>query len=396
MKLYTELINGECIQLLQNIKDESIDAVVTEPPYCYLNTKAKNSDFDKHFDNQAFVNHCKRILKKTGFVVIFGRGENFYRLNTMFLDAGFKYKEDVVWDKALTSSLFLKLGRVHENISIFTKKEGVIRQSKIPFLEGANVQDIKNKQDAKVSLFKISECIRRINEVLNNTKKIHYLQEFLNGNKFYNKEQPNKNLNIIHEKILYKQEQCVNSLQSIVEGKVEKDIINIPTIIKEPKLKNTYHPTEKPVRLMERLIALVTDEGDIVLDPFMGSGTTGVACIKSNRHFVGIELDEKYYDIAYRRIEDEKRECVKNLFDVLDDETIKELEKQRIIEDKKNTPIHSKTTSERLTQNEINELLGKIKENQKLLDVEKQKEVSKSFEEIEKEVDKEYERLILD
>ena len=63
---------------------------------------------------------------------------------------------------------------------------------------------------------------------------------------------------------------------------------------------------------------------------------------------------------------------------------------------KKNTPIHSKTTSERLTQNEINELLGKIKENQKLLDVEKQKEVSKSFEEIEKEVDKEYERLILD
>lgn len=62
------------------------------------------------------------------------------------------------------------------------------------------------------------------------------------------------------------------------------------------------HPTQKPVRLMETLVKVLTNPEDVVLDPFMGSGSTGVACARQNRHFIGIELDEKYYDVAYKRI----------------------------------------------------------------------------------------------
>lgn len=64
------------------------------------------------------------------------------------------------------------------------------------------------------------------------------------------------------------------------------------------------HPTQKPVALMEYLIRTYTNEGDTVLDNCMGSGTTGVACVNTNRRFIGIELDQDYFDIAKQRIED--------------------------------------------------------------------------------------------
>lgn len=68
--------------------------------------------------------------------------------------------------------------------------------------------------------------------------------------------------------------------------------------------RGKLHPTEKPVDLMQVLIENSSNEGDVVLDPFMGSGSTGVACINSNRKFIGIEIDENYFKIAKQRIED--------------------------------------------------------------------------------------------
>jgi len=67
---------------------------------------------------------------------------------------------------------------------------------------------------------------------------------------------------------------------------------------------NKRHPTQKPIRLMKHLIGQFTDEGDTVLDPFMGSGTTGVACVQTGRKFIGIEIDTDYYEIAKRRIKE--------------------------------------------------------------------------------------------
>lgn len=70
---------------------------------------------------------------------------------------------------------------------------------------------------------------------------------------------------------------------------------------------NGGHPTQKPIEVMEWLIDRLTDEGDLVLDPFMGSGSTGVACINTNRKFIGIELDENYFNITKKRIEDAEK-----------------------------------------------------------------------------------------
>jgi len=72
------------------------------------------------------------------------------------------------------------------------------------------------------------------------------------------------------------------------------------------RFKN-IHPTVKPLKLMSYLVILGSREGDLVLDPFMGSGTTALACIALNRHFTGSELNKDYYDIAVKRIENARR-----------------------------------------------------------------------------------------
>lgn len=88
-----------------------------------------------------------------------------------------------------------------------------------------------------------------------------------------------------------------------LNGKFTPQWTNYPNNVLEIKTERGYHPTQKPVPLFEYLIKTYTDEGMIVLDNCMGSGTTGVACINTNRKFIGIEMDEKYFKIAKSRIE---------------------------------------------------------------------------------------------
>ena len=71
-----------------------------------------------------------------------------------------------------------------------------------------------------------------------------------------------------------------------------------------------YHPTEKPIRLMKKIIEDYTKEGDTILDCFMGSGTTGIAAVNMNRNFIGFEIDDKYFNIAKKRIENEQAQTV--------------------------------------------------------------------------------------
>ena len=88
-----------------------------------------------------------------------------------------------------------------------------------------------------------------------------------------------------------------------LNGKFTPQWTNYPNNVLEIKTERGYHPTQKPVPLFEYLIKTYTDEGMIVLDNCMGSGTTGVACMSTNRKFIGIEMDEKYFKIAKSRIE---------------------------------------------------------------------------------------------
>ena len=84
------------------------------------------------------------------------------------------------------------------------------------------------------------------------------------------------------------------------------DLLSIPNKKTKDEFGKNIHDTEKPVKLMEVLIENSSNEGDLILEPFMGSGTTGVACVNLKRDFIGIELDEKYFEIAKERINSAK------------------------------------------------------------------------------------------
>ena len=100
----------------------------------------------------------------------------------------------------------------------------------------------------------------------------------------------------------------VDGVTTINKGKgYPRNLLSIPA--DERGTVGRIHPTQKPVALMEYLIRTYTNEGELVLDNTMGSGTTGVACVRTDRRFIGIELDEGYFEIAKGRIADEEQKC---------------------------------------------------------------------------------------
>jgi site-specific DNA-methyltransferase (adenine-specific) len=90
----------------------------------------------------------------------------------------------------------------------------------------------------------------------------------------------------------------IRIMKSIHEGCIERSIVEVP-----PVHYGSVHPTQKPVRLAERIIALISDVGDTIYDPFMGSGSFGLACLNTGRQYIGSELNEAYFNIALERIQ---------------------------------------------------------------------------------------------
>jgi len=332
-----ELLHGDCTELLSKIPDGSINAIITDPPYGYL----KNQKLDIPFNETVFFSEAKRVLKPAGFILLFGRGSAFYRWNTMLADLGFVFKEEIIWNKVQTTSPVLPLSRVHETISIHCKGKGKINKVRVPYLEmkGHDIGAIKTD-------------IKRLLSVFSNNKSLAAVMAYLETAERNDRQQlptMSKNIVSVRKNVLSGDKAC-NSMQSINEGFNEKSIINFynenhigkynlstaeriqdadrsfltmriitdglreKSIMQQRREHYTMqHPTQKPVRLIERLMALVTQENALVLDPFMGSASTGVACINTGRKFIGMELDDQYFDIAKQRIETALKEKQQDL-----------------------------------------------------------------------------------
>jgi site-specific DNA-methyltransferase (adenine-specific) len=296
MEKINTIYNEDCITGMQRIEDGSIDCILTDPPYLYL----KNQKLDRPFDEQRFFEEAKRVLKKDGFIVLFGRGASFYRWNTRLADLGFNFKEEIIWNKSYITSPLTALSRVHEIISIHTKCNGVINKVKVPYLEMKG-HDI----DAIIT------DIKRLKTTYNNTKSMDALMNFLENNK--NLGNKNHRHSIIRTDYNYNNKMFKYDLngnsESVGNGDRVTDVMqsicfgmNEKSIIKQVREHYaTIHPTQKPVRLLERLLALTTKEGDLILDPFSGSGSTAAACINTGRNFIAFEIDREYYEASHER-----------------------------------------------------------------------------------------------
>ena len=233
-----DLKHGDCLELMKDIPDGSVDMILCDLPY---GTTACKWDSIIPFE-ELWKGYC-RIIKDDGAIILFG-SEPFTSILICSQISLFRY--DLIWDKQKGCD-FLNANRKplksHENILVFYKKSPTY-----------------NKQ------YWYSTPYKKIN-----------------GNK--------KQSSVYHD-------------SHDVDTESTDGKRNPLSILSFPRDGNRVHPTQKPVALLEYLIKTYTNEGETVLDNCMGSGSTGVACVNTNRRFIGIELDDKYFEIAKQRIDD--------------------------------------------------------------------------------------------
>jgi site-specific DNA-methyltransferase (adenine-specific) len=231
-----KLYNNDCIVGMRMIDDNSIDCILTDPPYLYI----KNKKFDVPFDETLFFNESKRVLKKDGFIVLFGRGTSFYRWNTILYDLGFKFKEEIIWDKVFVSSPLLPISRKHETISIHTKGKGKINSVKVDF-----------RTACKYDKAKVYGMVNKINSVFSNPIDFQELKVFLEEGKKTYHESGNGCFYVTKAKNVLSYSRAVSSFQALTKGCKECSIISEQT-----ERCKYIHPTQKPVKLLERLLVL--------------------------------------------------------------------------------------------------------------------------------------------
>ena len=137
-----DIVLGDCLDVLETMENESVDAVITDPPYQYL----KHHKLDKPFDEQKYFQECFRVLRE-GYLVFFGRGSAFYRWNVLCEQTGFEFVEEVIWDKIRATSPMLTLQRVHETIAVYRKGKKKLNKvyiDKIEYDKQCNPQTIES------------------------------------------------------------------------------------------------------------------------------------------------------------------------------------------------------------------------------------------------------------
>lgn len=293
---------GDCIELMKSLPDESVDVICTDPPYLYL----KNQKLDRFFDEKAYFDQVKRVLKKDGFIILFGRGTSFYRWNTILADLAFTFKEEIIWDKLYTSSPVLPVSRIHETISIHTKGNGRINKHKVDYID-AKGYDIS----------KMIDDINRIKTAFNNNEHFEKIEKYLLKKK--REDYIDTRFATTHSVTFSSKRlgsQVVNPVQSMVEGMNEKDIIRL-----RREHYHSIHPTQKPPRLLERLLALVckiepNTPKPLVLDTFRGSASTDIACMNFGVDCISFEIDDEYFEKGEERKAEHRKNLQPDLFKV--------------------------------------------------------------------------------
>ena len=246
-----KLMHGDCLNLMKQLPDASVDMILCDLPY---GTTSCNWDSVIPFD--PLWEQYRRIAKKNAAIVLTA-SQPFTSALVMSNPLWFRYQW--VWVKNAPAGFAQAKNKPmpkHEDVLVFSSgKTGHVSQCKnrVPYNPQGLIpygKIVKNSKGHRASAF----------EKRGNARN-EYFQEF------------------------------TGYPDSILNFSCQRDGI---------------HPTQKPVALMEYLIRTYTNEGETVLDNCMGSGTTGVACVNTNRNFIGMEMDDKYFEIAQRRIEDAK------------------------------------------------------------------------------------------
>ena len=282
------LLNGDCLELMKEIDDDSVDLIFCDLPYGQTSCK-----WDCKIDLTKFWIEVMRI-KKLHTPIFFTTTTKFGVDLITSAPKKCHFRYDIVWVKSAPAG-FLSAKKMpmrkHEMIYVFYEK--------LPFYD---LSSHKHKF--------IKEEVKQIIKGENNTYNIAGRKKPIVREKAGKYETPLP-VSVVKPEMRPSENYQNNST---MYGNIDRPDFKrknnesmyqppLPTTMLEIKSTKGKHPTEKPVALMEWILKYYSKEGDVVLDPTMGSGSTGVACKNMNRNFIGIEMEQEIYDSAVTRLE---------------------------------------------------------------------------------------------
>ena len=242
------IYNEDCLEGMKRIPDGTIDAVICDLPYGVLNGKSEGGSWDKIIPFEPLWAEYRRVCKPTAAIVLFAQG--MFTADLMHSNPKM-WRYNLIWKKGDRASGFLN----------------------------ANRMPLRNHEDIVIFYDKLPTYNPQMRTGFPNHTRGHGGGKLKNG--CYGKFDPWARSEVIT---------------------TEKFPLSIIDIAKEHDVNKQFHPTQKPVALIQYLIRTYSNEGDTILDNCMGSGTTAIACIKEKRNFIGFELNKEYYDKACKRI----------------------------------------------------------------------------------------------
>lgn len=297
MELNT-IYNIDCIKgLKEYFDDESVDLVIADPPYFKVIGEkwdyAWRTEEDYLEWSKEWIAEASRVLRKGGSFYVFGYFRMLSRLLPSFEDAGFELRQQIILDKGIQAVS----GRATKKYKIFpnvTESILFLYKDPKPFVK----KFLKRRQ------VELGYTAKYINERLGVKSNGGGMWSIYTGKnvckqlpteELWEKLQEILEFNIPYEKI----SQTFNPQMGIT------DVWNDINFYGE---KNRFHPTQKPAELIKRLILASSNEGDLVLDPFMGSGTTAFVSKKYRRNYIGFEIDTEYYKKSLARLNHSKEQ----------------------------------------------------------------------------------------
>ncbi len=314
------LIKGDCLTESDKIESGSVDLILTDLPYGTVKglggdikkyKRLSNSNWDNVIDTNKIMQIANRILRKNGKMVLTANQPFTTELISKAIP-NLPHCYNMYWDKMhFANCLVANKAPVSyvEDILVFSKrnpKNDIDSENKIRdyFLNERKKTSLTYKQINGDCFGSASNGGGMASNILTSYKKgwtfptkekYEALQKIGICLKPY--EELKKESDLLRDKYINEQSLKYPSTFNLWEGKKYKS-----NILKYKKDYDGYHPTQKPVLLLEDLIKTFSNKNDLVVDFTMGSGSTGVACVNTNRSFIGIEQDDKYFEIAKERI----------------------------------------------------------------------------------------------
>jgi len=299
-----KLYKGDCLVESDKIESGSVDLILTDLPYGTVKDLYKNTSWDVVIDTDKIYKIANRILRKNGKMVLFCQEPFTSELKNKALP-NISFNQRLIWEKDSSGNmLYSKKACVnfYEDVLVFSKnhdtedlhplrsylKDCKIKSGMTNKQFNALFSDFYNKQGCRDR--SVLEHYWAAAQFTMPTEEIYKM--ILQPTGVF--PTPFEELKEIDEQFKSKFASTFN----LWEGKKYKS-----NVLKYKKDYNGYHPTQKPILLLEDLIKTFSNEGNLVVDLTMGSGSTGVACQNLNRSFIGIEKDEIYFNIAKERIE---------------------------------------------------------------------------------------------